>query len=79
MDLQTAAKRSLLVANTQEDLRTEYYLWQVHNVAQDISKAEAEMAKDEAELAGLEATHVKSEAEVHLLRFATAPLAVPLR
>ena len=49
----------------QEELRTEYKLWQVHNVVQDISKAEAEVAKDETELAGLEATRGKSEAEVN--------------
>ncbi len=42
----------------------EYYLWQVHNVVQDIDKAEAEVAKDEAKLAGLETTLGKSEGEV---------------
>ncbi len=48
----------------QEDLRSEYYLWQVHNVVQDIDKAEAEVAKDDAKLAGLESTIGKSEGEV---------------
>ena len=52
------------VTTVQEDLRTEYYLWQVHNVVQDIDKAEAEVAKDEAKLAGLEKTLSKSEGEV---------------
>ncbi len=60
--VQTGVKAS--IARMQEDLQTEYYLWQVHNVVQDISKAEAELANDEADLAGLEATHGKSEAEV---------------
>ena len=60
----------------QEDLRTEYYLWQVHNLVQDISKAEAEVAKDEEKLAGLASTLSKSEAEVSRCSDLEEPLAV---
>lgn len=63
------ARRPLL---PQEDVKVEYYLWQLYHIDQEAKRKRAEMAEQQAEVARLQDADAAVEAKVPLLRASRA-------